>query len=107
LLSYARAAASTVKINDPVTDTVQLWTGILASIEAAANDVIAIVSQDHAATAQTNSHAPKQIPAALAPAKADATQPTITSDIGSESAEPVPSPVPHLGSSCLKLLGVS
>jgi endosialidase-like protein/surface protein with Ig-like domain len=96
LSPYARAAAaSIVQIDDPVTDTVQLWTGALASIEAAMHDLFAMLGQEHTqASSQTNSHSPKQLHSALTAAVVEPTEPAVTSDVVGESANPEQSPAP-------------
>src|ERR1700722_12540063 len=71
------SAATIVPIGDPVTDTIQLWTGILASIEAATHDVVAMLGRDIVATGQTNSHSPNQLPSALTASAVEPAEPTV------------------------------
>ena len=64
----AHADSVAVPINDPVTDTLQLWTTVANSIASLAQD-FALLFEGHqfaAAKAPNYKHAPKQLPAAMA-----------------------------------------
>ena len=63
---YAHAADSvTVPIGDPFSDAIQLWSGVLSSIESLEDDLTAALPSGHVATTQRPSkHTPKQLPSA-------------------------------------------
>src|ERR1700719_3869017 len=78
LSPYAHAAeTAALTINDPFTDVVQLWSTVLTSIEAVANQLVAVLQPQLSWTANNSPkpHAPNKLtPPALAASAALATQ---------------------------------
>jgi len=91
---YAHADTNVTPIGDPYTDTLQLWSNIIATVEALANDLAISLTSNQSQTASTNGqHLPsptaQSAAAALAtPSNSDSATPTANQKPSATSSEP-------------------
>jgi hypothetical protein len=88
---HAARAATTVQLNDPFTDALQLWSAVATSIDTAAHQLAAALGQQQPLTSSSpeKPHAPRSLtPASLAAAAASINVSAADTSAAAKSATP-------------------